>query len=156
MHSENSIVINASPERIFEVASNLERWPSILPHYRWITYLKRSANRNVVIMAARRAVPMLAGVGIPIQWTSEQEIDREKMEIRFHHLKAFTKGMHVVWTFTPTQTGTEVRIVHDLQSNIPVLRKLIAEPIIGRFFIHFIANQTLEHMKAFMEKDNGS
>ena len=51
-----------------------------------------ATDRNVVIMAATRS-------GIPISWTSEQIIDREKFEVRFHHLKAFTKGMRVVWTF---------------------------------------------------------
>ena len=107
-------------------------------------------------MAAWRNLPILPGAKIPIHWTSEQEIDREKMEIRFHHLKAFTKGMRVIWTFTPMQEGTEVRIVHDLHSNVPVLGKLIVEPIVGQFFIHFIANETLKQMKAFVEKTSGS
>jgi ribosome-associated toxin RatA of RatAB toxin-antitoxin module len=150
MHSENSIFVNAPPQRIFDVASDLSRWPAILPHYRRITYLDRSANKNIVIMAAWRNLPILSGAKIPVHWTSEQEIDREKMEIRFHHLKAFTKGMRVTWTFTPTQEGTEVRIVHDLHSNVPVLGRLIIEPIVGQFFIHFIANETLKHMKVFM------
>jgi ribosome-associated toxin RatA of RatAB toxin-antitoxin module len=156
MHSENSIFVNAPPQRIFDVASDLSRWPAILPHYRRITYLDRSANKNIVIMAAWRNLPILSGAKIPVHWTSEQEIDREKMEIRFHHLKAFTKGMRVTWTFTPTQEGTEVRIVHDLHSNVPVLGRLIIEPIVGQFFIHFIANETLKHMKVFMEKTSGS
>ena len=53
---------------IFETAANLELWPKILPHYRYIRFLERGANRNLVIMAARRS-------GIPISWTSEQIID---------------------------------------------------------------------------------
>jgi ribosome-associated toxin RatA of RatAB toxin-antitoxin module len=156
MHSENSIHIKANPERIFEIASDLSRWPTILPHYRRITYLERSGNKNTVIMAAWRNMPMLGGARIPVRWTSEQEIDREKMEIRFHHLTAFTKGMRVVWTFTPTQAGTEVRIVHDLHSNLPIIGPVFIEPIVGRLFIHFIANHTLRHLKLFAEKNNGS
>ena len=107
-------------------------------------------------MAAWRNLPILPGAKIPVHWTSEQKIDREKMEIRFHHLKAFTKGMRVIWTFAPTKEGTEVRIVHDLNSNIPFLGTLIIEPIVGQFFIHFIANETLKHLKIFMEKTSGS
>ncbi len=156
MHSENSILMNVVPQRIFDVAADLSQWPAMLPHYRWITYLNRSPNRNIVIMAAWRDLPMVTGAKIPIHWTSEQEIDREKMEIRFHHLKAFTKGMLVVWTFTPTKDGTEVRIVHDLHSGLPILGKLLVEPIVGQFFIHFIANQTLKHMKTFVERTNGA
>ncbi len=70
MHTGNSIIMHASRERIFETAANLELWPKILPHYRYIRYLERGATRNIVIMAATRS-------GIPISWTSEQVIDRE-------------------------------------------------------------------------------
>jgi aromatase len=156
MHSENSIFVNVGPQRIFDVAADLSQWPVILPHYRKITFLSQSANRNIVIMAAWRRLPMFRRVGIPIHWTSEQDIDREKMEIRFHHLKAFTKDMRVVWTFTPSKDGTEVRIVHDLNSNIPVVGKALVEPIVGEFFIHFIANETLKHMKLFVERTHGT
>lgn len=156
MHAENSILMNAPVERIFDVAADLSRWPEILPHYRWIKYLEQAPGRNVVIMAAWRNLPWLGSAKIPIHWTSEQVIDKERREIRFHHLKAFTKSMRVVWTFTPTQDGVMVRIVHELNSKIPVLGKLLAEPVIGNFFIHYIANQTLVHMKDFMENNHGS
>lgn len=129
---------------IFETAANLELWPRILPHYRYIHYLERGPERNVVIMAARRGP-------IPISWTSEQIIDRDKMEVRFHHLKAFTKGMDVVWTFTETAEGVRVEIVHDMRFRIPTLAP-IAEVIIGNFFIHPVASRTLRCMKAYLEQ----
>lgn len=107
-------------------------------------------------MAAKRAMPALFGIAIPVRWTSEQEIDRGNMEIRFHHLTAFTKGMRVVWTFTPTPNGVEVRIRHDLKPAIPIIGTFIAETIIGRFFVGYIANQTLYHMKQYVEKNYGT
>ena len=128
---------------IFETAANLELWPKILPHYRYIHYLERSPNRNVVVMAATRS-------GIPISWTSEQIIDREKCEVRFHHLKAWTKGMRVVWTFEETPTGVLVKISHDLRFRIAVVAPII-DLLIGDFFIHNIANKTLRCMKAYVE-----
>ena len=128
---------------IFETAANLELWPQILPHYRYIRYVERSPNRNVVVMAAVRS-------GIPIKWTSEQIIDRDKLEVRFHHLNAFTKGMDVVWTFTDQADGVLVEIVHDLHFRIPLLAP-IAEPIIGDFFTHNVANKTLRCMKDYVE-----
>ena len=128
---------------IFETAANLELWPKILPHYRYIRFLERGTDRNIVVMAARRS-------GIPISWSSEQIIDRERLEIRFVHLKAWTKGMHVVWTFSDARDGVLVTISHDLQFRIPALSP-IADPIIGSFFIHNIANKTLRCMKAYME-----
>jgi aromatase len=143
MHKINSIVMRAPKMSIFETAANLESWPKILPHYRYIHYLERSPNRNVVVMAATRS-------GIPISWTSEQIIDREKCEVRFHHLKAWTKDMRVVWTFEDTPTGVLVKISHELRFRISLVAPII-DLIIGDFFIHNIANKTLRCMKAYVE-----
>jgi ribosome-associated toxin RatA of RatAB toxin-antitoxin module len=143
MHKTNSIVMRARKMSIFETAADLELWPKILPHYRYIRFLERSPNRNVVVMAARRS-------GIPISWTSEQIIDRERTEVHFHHLKALTKGMHVVWTFEEKPDGVLVKIRHDLDFRVNILAPL-ADKVIGEFFIHHVANKTLRCMKAYVE-----
>ena len=135
--------MRAPREEIFETAADLSRWPDILPHYRYIHYFERSPERNVVKMAAVRS-------GIPISWVSEQWIDRARCEVRFRHLKAFTKGMEVVWTFEQTPEGVRVSIMHDLKFRMPALAPL-AEPIIGGFFISHVAGRTLECMKKFLE-----
>ena len=143
MYKTNSIIMCAPRMAIFKTAANLELWPRILPHYRYIRYLEQSPSRNIVIMAATRS-------GIPISWTSEQIIDRDRVEVRFHHLKAFTKGMRVVWTFQEIPAGVLVEIKHDLAFRVKILAP-IADKIIGDFFIHHIANETLRCMKSYVE-----
>jgi len=143
MHKTNSILMHAPKAAIFETAADLELWPKILPHYRYIEFLERGPDRNIVVMAAQRS-------GIPISWTSEQIIDRDKFEIRFHHLKAWTKGMRVVWTFSDVPEGVLVTISHDSRFRIPALSPIV-DPIIGDFFIHNIASKTLRCMKAYVE-----
>jgi len=143
MHKTNSIVMCAPRTTVFNTAANLELWPQILPHYRYIRYLERSPDRNVVVMAATRS-------GIPISWISEQIIDRDRAEVRFLHLKAFTKGMRVVWTFQEAPAGVLVEIKHDLAFRVKLLAP-IADKIIGGFFIHHIANKTLRCMKSYVE-----
>jgi len=137
--------MHAERTAIFETAGNLELWPKILPHYRYIRYLERSPTRNIVVMAAVRT-------GIPISWTSEEIIDRERVEVRFNHLKAWTKGMKVVWTFSETDDGVLVEISHDLRFRFPFLAPIV-DLIIGDFFIHNIANKTLRCMKAYVESN---
>ena len=143
MNAESRILIRAPRQRIFDVTSDLSRWPELLPHYRYITYLERGDDRHIVKMACHRD-------GIPISWVSEQVIDRGRMEVHFHHLRAFTKGMAVVWTYDKSPDGTLVRIIHDLNFRIPALAWL-AEPIIGGFFIENIANKTLRTFKTHLE-----
>jgi ribosome-associated toxin RatA of RatAB toxin-antitoxin module len=143
MHKTNSIIMCAPKMMIFETAANLELWPRILPHYRYIRYVEHGPSRNVVVMAATRS-------GIPISWTSEQIIDRSKLEIHFRHLKAWTKGMRVVWTFSDTPDGVLVAISHDLRFRIRALAPIV-DLVIGDFFIHNIANKTLRCMKAYVE-----
>jgi hypothetical protein len=91
---------------------------------------------------------------IPIQWTSEQEIDEARCEVRFHHLKAFTKGMDVVWTFKETSDGVHVNIAHDLKPTIPLIGSIITERVIGDFFIHHVADRTLHYMKIYLETES--
>jgi ribosome-associated toxin RatA of RatAB toxin-antitoxin module len=143
MHKTNSIIMRAPKMAVFETAADLELWPRILPHHRYIRYLERSPSRNVVAMAATRS-------GIPISWTSEQIIDRDRVEVRFCHLKVFTKGMRVVWTFREVPAGVLVEIKHNLAFRVNILAP-IADKIIGDFFIHHVANKTLHCMKSYVE-----
>jgi ribosome-associated toxin RatA of RatAB toxin-antitoxin module len=136
--------MRASAERVFAAAADLSRWPDFLPHYRWVRYLHRSQEKNIVMMAAKRG-------WIPVRWTSEQIVDPHRREVRFRHLKAFTRGMEVVWTFDERPEGVLVTIRHDLAPHIPLVGRFVTEEIIGRFFIHHVANQTLHHMKRHVE-----
>ena len=93
MHKANSIIINAPKSDIFETAANLELWPKILPHYRYIRYLARGPQRNLVVMAAVRS-------GIPISWTSEQ-VKSNKEE----HIMSQSRG---AVSFEPLFTAEEI------------------------------------------------
>ena len=146
MQTGNSIIMHAPREAIFETIADLEQWPRLLPHYRYVRFIERCADHSVVEMAATRS-------GIPISWTSELVVDRDRMEIRFLHLKAFTRGMRVVWTFKETPAGVLVEIQHTLRFRVAALAPL-AEPIIGGFFVHHVANQTLRAMKTHLERNS--
>ncbi len=61
--------------------------------------------------------------------------------------------MRVVWTFDETVAGVRVAIVHDLNFRVPALAP-VADQIIGNFFIHHIASETLRHMKTYLEARN--
>ena len=122
---------------------DLSAWPRLLPHYRYVTTLRREPGREIVKMACWRS-------GLPIAWTSAYYADEQSLELHFEHLRAWTKGMVVVWHLTATSEGTHVEIAHDMRFRIPWLGWL-AEPIIGGFFIDHVARKTLETFKAHLE-----
>ncbi len=147
VHTSTSLFIRASRKRIFETVSQLTRWPEWLPHYREVRVIgsqpRLSGTCEIVRMAASRD-------GIPISWVSAYWADPETCELHFEHLRAWTKGMKVVWTLTPKGDGTEVEILHDLRFRVPAMAWL-AEPIIGGFFIDNIAGKTLRTFKQQLE-----
>ena len=126
------------------MVKDLEQWPKLLPHYRYVTVLREENGRQIVEMSARRS-------GIPITWTSAYRADAQRLELHFEHLARWTKGMVVVWNLTPTRDGCRVEIVHDLRFRWRPLA-WFAEPLIGGFFIDNVANKTLQTFKTLVEQ----
>ena len=146
VRTENTILINAPLEKIFETTANLPLWPEVLPHYRWIRVLQTSDDGMIVKMAARRG-------RLPIQWTSHYRVDHTARELHFKHLKAFTRGMEVLWTYTPTAGGVQVTISHELHRT-SALGRWFAHHVLGEMFIRPVATQTLSHFKQYLEQED--
>src|SRR6185437_3025266 len=54
MVTVDRVEIRAPIERVLHVAADVERWPQILPHYRWVRFLERRNGGGTVEMAAWR------------------------------------------------------------------------------------------------------
>ncbi len=148
--------MRAPLERVFEAASEVERWPAILPHYRWV----RRLEGNLVEMAAWRP---FGPVKYPAWWVSEMTLDRAAGEIRYRHVRGITRGMDVVWRVAEVgrgregcEGGVDVEIVHTWDGpRWPLIGRLAADLVIGPAFIHGIASRTLAGIKTAVEGKNG-
>jgi ribosome-associated toxin RatA of RatAB toxin-antitoxin module len=129
---------------IYSLAADVERWPEILPHYRWVRLLERSGNRKLVDMAASRD-------GIPVSWRALQTLDPDTPRIEFRHVRGVTRGMEVAWTFQAMDGGTLVRIAHDLDLRWPLIGPWVAEHVIAPQFVEHIARKTLRRIKRLAE-----
>lgn len=150
MRTVDRIHIQAPFPRVFAAASAVARWPSILPHYRWVRVL----GDGQVEMAAWR--PFARGlIKYPTWWVSEMAIDRPAGEIRYRHVRGITSGMQVVWRLAEDGEGSggvDVEIVHTWEGpNWPLIGKLAANVVIGPVFIHGIASRTLAGIKRAAE-----
>lgn len=136
-------VTAASPDVCFEVAADVERWPNILPHYRWVRFHeKRDFGHGVVEMAAwRRFGPL----NYPTWWVSEMTCDAEARTVTYRHVDGITRGMDVLWEVLPQEGGkTLLRITHDWTGpKWPLVGGLAADAVIGPHFISVIAGRTL-------------
>ena len=84
--------------RVLEAAVEVERWPELLPHYRWVRRLERRGDGGLVEMAAWRPFGPL---NYPTWWVSEMWVDRAAPAVRYRHVRGITSGMDVVWRIEP-------------------------------------------------------
>jgi ribosome-associated toxin RatA of RatAB toxin-antitoxin module len=137
-------VVHAPPAVCFRVAADVERWPSILPHYRWVRFLRQDDfGRGLVEMAAWRRFP--GGLKYPTWWMSEMRVDPAEPAVYYQHVRGITRGMAVKWSFRPRSANlTDVNIVHEWSGpSWPLIRHIAASWVIGPHFISAIAQRTL-------------
>ncbi len=155
MRTYNAIVMEAPPERCFRVAADVERWPRILGHYRWVRFLRNDGfGTGLVEMAARRPFGPL---GYPVWWVSEMRADADLPAVFYRHVRGITTGMDVEWRFHPHGDGsTRVEIVHEWPDGPrwPLIGRIAADWVIGPVFIHAVAGRTLQGVKRAVEESS--
>lgn len=146
MRTDNTVEMRGNLDHIVTLAADTERWPEILPHYRWVTLLEGGGDDKVVEMAAKRDF-------IPVKWRARQTVERDGQTpvIRFHHVGGVTKGMDVAWTFDVQGDVVAVTIDHDFTPPWPIVGNVVANHIIGPQFIEAIASKTLATIKGIVE-----
>lgn len=153
IHTVNSIEIDAPVDAVFHLGTDVERWPALLSHYRYVRVLGGAAGRSPLPRV--RTVEMSASrTGIPVRWTATQTIDGAGKRIAYAHIRGFTRGMSVLWEVEQSAGKTHVRIVHDLDRPAGILRIPGGQLIAAAVFITHIADQTLAGIKARAESDS--
>jgi Polyketide cyclase / dehydrase and lipid transport len=153
MRTVDELHMRAPIDRVFRAAADVERWPLILSHYRWVKMLERRTDGGVVEMAAWRPFGL---VKYPTWWVSEMWIDPAAPAVRYRHIRGITAGMDVEWRLVPAAHGTDVTIVHEWDGpRWPVVRRPAAEWVIGPVFVHGIASRTLAGIRRTVEGQHG-
>ncbi len=131
-------------ERIFSLAAEVERWPEILPHSRYVRRLPADDGTRHFAMGARRGL-------VPVAWAATQRQLPADRRIEFHHTGGVTRGLEVAWRFEPADEGWDVSIEHELDLRWPLIGRFAAERVIGPHFIDAIAGRTLRTIKGLAE-----
>ena len=142
MRSRLHLVMQAPIERIFPLAAEVERWPEILPHYRYVRRIPGAERRFA--MGARRGP-------LPVRWEAIQRPLPAERRIEFIHTGGVTTGMQVAWRFEEAGGATDVSIEHRLELSWPLIGEWAAHWVIGPQFIEAIARRTLGRVKELAE-----
>jgi uncharacterized membrane protein len=152
MRTVDRLTMRAPAARVFAAASDVEQWPALLPHYRWVRMLERRPGGGIVEMAAWRPFGPLR---YPTWWVSEMWTDPAAGRVVYRHIRGITTGMDVEWRLIPGDEGTEVTIVHQWNGPAwPLVRRPAAEWVIGPVFIHGIASRTLAGLRQVVERQH--
>jgi hypothetical protein len=138
MRSVMRIRMQAPQERIFALAADVERWPLLLPHYRYVRRLPALNGERRFAMGARRGP-------IPLRWEAIQRPRPAERTIEFSHVGGVTRGMEVAWRLEPVDGGVEVSIEHELQTSWPLFGRLVAS------FVEAVAGRTMGRIKTLAE-----
>jgi len=145
--------MRAPAQLCFTVAAAVERWPDLLPHYRWVRLRGEPApGVQAVEMAAWR--DFAGPVRYPTWWLSHMKLAPAEPAIYFVHIAGITRGMSVKWSFEPvTGSETRVRITHAWDGPAwPLVGRLAWRQVIGPHFVSFIATRTLVGIAAEAER----
>jgi hypothetical protein len=130
---------------VFDLAAAVERWPEILPHYRYVRPVADPGGERRFEMGARRGP-------LPVRWEAIQRPMRDDRRIEFVHTGGVTKGMWVAWRFAEAPDGTlDVSIEHQLDLGWPLIGGWAAEHVVGPQFIEAIAGRTLRRIRELAE-----
>jgi ribosome-associated toxin RatA of RatAB toxin-antitoxin module len=143
MKSRIHQLMDAPYERVFALAAEVERWPELLPHYRYVRRLENGSERHFE-MGARRGP-------IPVRWRAIQRPMPEARRIEFVHTGGVTKGMRVAWRFEERDGALDVSIEHELELGWPLVGGFAADHVIGPQFVEAIAGRTLRRVKQLAE-----
>ena len=141
----DTALITGDARRIYDLAADVQRWPDILPHYRWVRVLSKEAGQQTVEMAAKRS-------WIPVKWIAVQSVEPADLRIGYNHIGGLTRGMQVQWVFEETGEDVQVTIVHEMSLLTPIVRTAVGRWIVGSFFVHHIAQRTLRRIKELVEE----
>jgi hypothetical protein len=145
-------VVRAPPAICYRIAADIEQWPLILPHYRWVRFHERERfGTGRVEMAAWRDFG--GPLRWPTWWMSQMRVDDAEPAIYFHHVQGITRGMDVKWAFLAHASGTHIRLTHAWDGPPwPGIGRIAWRSVIAPQFVSAIAQRTLAGIGRECEK----
>ncbi|MFB7664414.1 SRPBCC family protein [Kitasatospora sp. NPDC056138] len=108
-HTDNTIVIAAPVDLVWEITNDLENWPQLFSEYASVEVLDRQGARTTF-----RLTMHPDDNGQIWSWVSERETDRPALSVRARRVEPGPfEYMDIRWEYTEVPGGTSMRWIQD-------------------------------------------
>jgi ribosome-associated toxin RatA of RatAB toxin-antitoxin module len=112
------IVIEAEPRVVYELAKDMESYPSFMPDVESVKVVSRGPSSTVTEWVTDID-------GTPFLWTEEDRFDDEALRIDYNLTEGDLERFEGSWTFQKVDAGTEVCLSVNYDFGLPELTNLI-------------------------------
>ena len=108
-HTDNTVVINAPLDLVWQITNDLENWPSLFSEYASVEVLERAGERT------RFRLTMHPDENGKVwSWVSERETDREARTVQARRVEPGPfEYMDIRWEYREVPEGTSMRWIQD-------------------------------------------
>ena len=116
---ESTIVVEAEPRSVYELAKEQERFPDFMPDVDSVTVVERGGNRMVT-----RWKTLVEDA--PIEWTEEDLFDDDALRVDYRLIEGDLDTFEGAWTFVADGANrTVVTLGVEYDFGVPTLAELI-------------------------------
>jgi ribosome-associated toxin RatA of RatAB toxin-antitoxin module len=116
---ESTIVVEAEPRSVYELAKEQERFPDFMPDVDSVTIVERGGNRMVT-----RWKTLVEDA--PIEWTEEDLFDDDALRVDYRLIEGDLDTFEGAWTFVADGANrTVVTLGVEYDFGVPTLAELI-------------------------------
>ena len=143
VHSQ--IAIAAPPERVYQLAKDVESFPEFLPNVQSVAIRERAGARTV-----SEWVGLVPEFRRTIRWVEEDVWDDQGRQCRFRSLSGDWDRYEGTWTFAPEGSGTRVTLDISYEYNVPLIG-----PLIRRLLHKLVARNADETLQGLLRRAGG-
>jgi aromatase len=111
-HTDNSVVINAPLDFVWERMNDIESWPSLFSEYASAEILEWKDDHTFTFRLTTHPDPDYNGQ--VWSWVSERSVNKESHTTKSHRIETGPfEYMNIDWYFEPADGGTRMRWVQD-------------------------------------------
>lgn len=137
--------VAAPPEKIFQLAKGVEKFPDFMPDVESVEVLSREGNNTLT-----RWVGKVKEFNRTIRWTERDRWFDEEMRCEFEQTEGDFSVYRGIWVFRPDQEGTFVSLHLEYDYHVPLIGSLLKRVIFNKMKQN--CQNMLEALKAEAEK----